>query len=228
LLILGEVIRNEFVYQHPLRHTLLAESYGFCLGILVCDYSVRAQPFQQVARRSYDVCLVLGYIGLAITGLLEFKIEDIGHSDPAFGIAAGISNSLARAACLVLVFLGAARGLAGRTVLGWPWITLIGGACYSIYLVHLPLMHAGGEIIAHIIRPGSLVLSVILCWVILVPACLAGGLIFYACVERPCMRPDWPRDLASAIKAWLSGSPSPAPANSPRQADSVVATPPRS
>jgi peptidoglycan/LPS O-acetylase OafA/YrhL len=228
LLILGEVIRNEFVFQHPLRHTLLAESYGFCLGILVCDYSVRAQPFRQVARRSYDVCLVLGYIGLAVTGALEFRIEDIGHSDPAFGVAAGISNSLARAACIVLVFIGAARGIAGRRVLGSPWITLIGGACYSIYLIHLPLLHAGAEIIAHVIRPGSLVVSVILCWVLLIPASLAVGLIYYAWVERPCMRPNWPRELVRAIKAWQSGTPSPAPASPARRPDSVVATPPHS
>ncbi len=228
LLVLGEVVRNEFLLDHPLRHTLLAESYGFCLGILVCDYSVRAQPFQQVARRSYDVCLVLGYIGLLITGVLEPRIEIIGQSDPAFGISAGIPNSLARAACIVLVFAGAARGLAGRTILGSPWITLIGGACYSIYLVHLPLMHASAEIIARVIRPESLIVSAILCWAVLIPASLAAGLIFYAYIERPCMRPDWPRDLARAIKAWQSGSPSPAPASPPRRPDSAVATPPRS
>jgi peptidoglycan/LPS O-acetylase OafA/YrhL len=228
LLVLGELIRNEFLLDHPLRHTLLVESYGFCLGILVCDYSVRAQPFQQVARRSYDFCLVLGYIGLLITGVLEPRIEIIGQSDPAFGIAAGIPNSLARAACIVLVFTGAARGLAGRTVLGSPWITLIGGACYSIYLVHLPLMHATAEIVARIIRPDSLVVSAILCWMVLIPASLAAGLIFYAWVERPCMRPNWPRDLARAIRAWQSGTPSPAPASPPRRPDSAVATPPRS
>jgi peptidoglycan/LPS O-acetylase OafA/YrhL len=227
LLVFGEVIRNELASQHPLRHTLLAESYGFCLGILVCDYSVRAQPFQQVARRSYDVCLLLGYIGLLITGVLEPRIENIGASDPAFGIAAGISNSLARAACIVLVFAGAARGLTGRRVLGAPWITLIGGACYSIYLIHLPLIHAGAEFIARVVRPESLVASVILCWVILIPACIAAGLIFYALVERPCMQPNWPRDLARATKAWLIGSRSPAPASPPRP-DSALASPPGS
>jgi peptidoglycan/LPS O-acetylase OafA/YrhL len=228
LLVFGEVIRNELVSQHLLRHTILAESHGFCLGILVCDYSVRAQPFQQVARRSYDVCLILGYIGLLITGMLEPRIEIIGLSDPVFGIAAGIPNSLARAACIVLVFAGAARGLAGRTILGSPWITLIGGACYSIYLVHLPLIHAAAEIIAHVIRPDSLVVSAILCWLVLIPASLAAGLIFYAWVERPCMRPDWPRDLVRAIKAWQTGSAPPASANPPRRPDSAVATPPRS
>jgi peptidoglycan/LPS O-acetylase OafA/YrhL len=222
LLIVQEVIRNEFVVQHPLRNTLPAESYSFFLGVLMSDYSVRAQPFKQVARRGYDACLVLGYIGLLITGVFEFKIEDAGLSDPAFGIAAGILNSLARAVCIVLVFAGAARGLAARTVLAWPWITLIGGACYSIYLAHLPFMHAAAEIITRVIHPDSFAVAAILCWTVLIPASIVAGLIFYACVERPCMRPDWPRDLARAIKTWQSGSPSPATASPPRRPDSAV------
>ncbi|MDE2332682.1 MAG: acyltransferase [Bradyrhizobium sp.] len=228
LLILGEVIRNELVHQHPLRHTLLAESYGFCLGILVCDYSVRARPFQQLARRRYDLCLVLGYVGLLLTGVFEPKIEDLSLVDPDAAVAAGIANSLARAACILLVFVGAARGVTGRTVLARPWITLIGGACYSIYLVHLPLMHASAEIIGHVIRPHSLLVSAILCWVLLIPASLTAGLIFYACIERPCMRPDWPRELACAVKAWWSGSSSTAPASPPRRPNSTIAIPPGS
>jgi peptidoglycan/LPS O-acetylase OafA/YrhL len=75
-------------------------------------------------------------------------------------------------------------------------------------------MHAMAEIIPHVIRPGSLAVAAILCWAMLIPASIVAGLIFYAWVERPCMRPDWPRDLARAIKAWRSGSLSPASAKS--------------
>lgn len=213
LLVLGAVIQNELVYENPLRHTVLAAGYGFCLGLLVCDYSVRAQPFQQAARRSFDACLVLGYIGLLVTGVFEPRIEDISASDPDFAVAAGIANSLARALCIVLVFAGAARGRAGRAIMGAPWITFVGGACYSIYLVHLPLMQFAAEVIARIIRPESLVLSAILSWVILIPVSVSAGLIFYAFIERPCMRRDWPGDLARAIKGYWSSSRSTVPAS---------------
>ncbi len=232
LLVLGEIIQNGPVYEHPLRHTLLAESYGFCLGILVCDYSVRVQPFQQAARRSFDACLVLGYIGLLATGVSEVRIEDVRSSDPDFALAAAIANSLARALCILLVFAGAARGRAGRVILATPWITLLGGACYSIYLVHLPVMHFEAEIIARIFRPESLVLSAILCWAFLIPAAMAAGLIFYVLVERPCMRRDWPSDLARAIKGyWRSARaslPGAAAAGPPQRLDPAAAVPPRS
>ena len=192
LVIAGHVIDASFAWEHPLRHTLLADSYGFALGILTCDYFVAAQPFAQPAQRRYDLCLAVGYIGLIATGLFEYKLS----------LPGAIVNTIVRAVCILLVFIGAARGPMSRAFLSAPWITLIGGACYSIYLVHLPLMHAGAQIIAPVLRPTSPAVAMAICWAVLIPFSIAGGMIFYACIERPCMRHDWPRDLVQATKAW--------------------------
>ncbi|MBC9879328.1 acyltransferase [Bradyrhizobium sp. INPA01-394B] len=200
LLVLGEVIKNELVRENPLRHTLLAESYGFFLGILVCDWSMRVRPFQLSAMRRFDLCLVIGYAGLLMTGVFDPRIEDLSALRPEPAVAAGIANSLVRAGCILLIFVGAARGEIGRRMLSWPWLTLIGGACYSIYLVHLPLMHFGAEIIARLVHLDSLMLSTLLCWMVLIPASIVAGLLFYVLIERPCMRPDWPRELADAFR----------------------------
>jgi peptidoglycan/LPS O-acetylase OafA/YrhL len=113
----------------------------------------------------------------------------------------------------------------GRVILGSPWITLIGGACYSIYLMHLPVMQAGAEVIRYIARPHSLALASLLSWAILIPLSIVVGMVFYACIERPCMRPNWPRELAQAIKAWWMRRHS-AAAATPQQTGSTVATPP--
>jgi peptidoglycan/LPS O-acetylase OafA/YrhL len=192
LIIVGHVIEASFAWENPIRHTLLADSYGFALGILACDYFVAAQPFAQPAQRRYDLCLVAGYIGLIATGLFEYKVS----------LPGAIVNTIVRAICILLVFIGAARGPMSRAFLSMPWITLIGGACYSIYLVHLPLMHAGAQIIAPLLRPTSPAVAMAICWGVLIPFSIAGGMIFYACIERPCMRHDWPRDLFQATKAW--------------------------
>jgi len=207
LLIVGEVIRHQVAEHTSLRNTLLAESYSFALGVLVCDYSVAAKPFEQIPRRRYDVCLIVGYIGLLVTGCFEPRIILIGQSDPSGGIALGVPNIIARAICIVLIFLGAARGVMGRAALSVPIVTVIGGACYSIYLVHLPLMHALAEVINHVVHPSSLAVAAVLCWVILIPCSVAFGLVFYAFVERPCMRPNWPSELAAVVRGWFSASP---------------------
>lgn len=218
LLVLGEVIKNELARENPLRHTLMAESYGFFAGILVCDWSLRTRPFEQRAMRRFDLPLVLGYFGLLVTGLFDGRIEDLSAVNPELAVAAGIANSLVRAGCIVAVFVGAARGEIGRRVLSWPWLTLIGGSCYSIYLVHLPLMHFGAEIIARLVHLDSLLLSTLLCWTVLIPGSIAAGLLFYVLVERPCMRPDWPRAIADAFRARhhrLHSPPLPTPAQRP-------------
>jgi peptidoglycan/LPS O-acetylase OafA/YrhL len=213
LLVLGEVIRASLPYEHVLRHTGLVESYGFWLGIMTCDYTMHARTLHQPADRLYDWAFVLGYIGLVIGGVFDPRIEHLSDADHTLGALAGIANSSFRAVFMLMVFAGAVRGTTTRTMLAWPWVTLIGGACYSIYLAHLPIMHLGAEIIQHVVHPTSLVFSTILCWAVLVPAAVAFGLLFYACVEHPCMRPDWPGDLMRAIRAWRGGTISRAPAN---------------
>jgi peptidoglycan/LPS O-acetylase OafA/YrhL len=206
LVILGHVINAAFDWENPIRHTLLADSYGFVLGILACDYFVAAQPFTQTAQRRYDLCLAVGYIGLITTGMFEYNLS----------LPGAIVNTTVRAICLLLVFIGAARGPMGRAILSTPWITLIGGATYSIYLVHLPLMHAAGHIIAPVLRPTSPAVAMAICWAVLIPFSIAGGMIFYACIEHPCLRPDWPRDLVQASKAWWVRWRSPPVADSSR------------
>jgi peptidoglycan/LPS O-acetylase OafA/YrhL len=192
LVVLGHVINATLDWENPLRHTLLADSYGFALGILACDYFVAAQPFTRPAQRRYDLCLAVGYIGLIATGLFEHKLALPGT----------IVNTIIRAVCILLVFIGAARGPMGRAILSAPWITLIGGATYSVYLVHLPLMHAAAQIIGPVLRSASPAVAMTICWAVLIPFSIAGGMVFYAFVEHPCMRPDWPRDLVQASKAW--------------------------
>ena len=192
LIILGQWIAENFVRQHPLRHSVLIDAYAFVLGILVCDYAVTAQPSSLNSDRRYDLLLVLGYVGLLITGSLEYNL---------FSPVLSVLNTVARAICILCVFAGAFRGALGRRVLGSPWIAFIGGACYSIYLVHVPVMHAGSALIVHVMTPTSLWVAWVISWVVLIPLSVAVGLTFYLLVERPLMRPDWARELLAAMTA---------------------------
>jgi peptidoglycan/LPS O-acetylase OafA/YrhL len=200
LLILGQIIDGAFDWHRAIRHSLLEESYGFVLGILVCDYSVAAQPFTQVVRPRYDWGLLIGCAGLLFTGSIQ---ADVAAGEGVLNTVFGILNMILRAACILLVFFGASRGRVGRAVLGSPYIALIGGACYSIYLLHVPVMHAGAIVLAHIVRPTSLAQAWVVSWVVLIPLSIAAGMIFYVTVERPCMRADWPNFLLQACKAWV-------------------------
>lgn len=189
-LILGQVITTELAFQHPLRHSLLAESYGFMLGILVCDYAVTARPFQGSKRAIFDVGFAIGLVAILLSGAWE-----VGRTLPE-----AILNSGMRAGAILLLFFGAARGPIAFRLLGNAWVALIGGACYSIYLVHVPVMQATATIMGKFVHPTSLWMAWGVSWTVLIPTALAAGMIFYVLIERPCMNPRWPNAVWSALK----------------------------
>lgn len=186
LLVLGEFISHHLDRTGFVRNTLLAESYGFMLGIVACDYSVRKNAFAMPPKAIFDIGFVIGLVGILFTGAVQF------HVPFPFVMA----NSLFRAICMLLLFMAAARGTWSKAFLGLPWVALIGGACYSIYLVHVPLIHAGAQMLSKFVVFHSLAEAWLTSWLVLVPATLIGGMVFYALVERPCMDPRWP------AKAW--------------------------
>src|SRR5262249_49876124 len=92
----------------------------------------------------------------------------------------------------LLLFMAAARGTWSKAFLGLPWIALIGGACYSIYLVHLPVIHAGAQVLSKFVVFGSLAEAWVISWVLLVPITLLVGMLLYVLVEPPCRDPRGP------------------------------------
>jgi peptidoglycan/LPS O-acetylase OafA/YrhL len=76
-----------------------------------------------------------------------------------------------------------------------PWIALIGGACYSIYLVHIQLLQAM-TLIASKLAPRLSFGAALGVMALEIAVVIVAGLIFYALIERPFMTPHWPRRLA--------------------------------
>ena len=71
------------------------------------------------------------------------------------------------------------------------WVTNIGGMCYSIYLLHYPIISLVGNIIIAKTVFGNVYANIILYCVIILLAVLFISIIFYVLIERPCMRKDW-------------------------------------
>jgi peptidoglycan/LPS O-acetylase OafA/YrhL len=103
---------------------------------------------------------------------------------------------------LAIVCLAAMRSLVLRRFVANPWIAVIGGACYSIYLLHLALMAAIFKATRSLIvvRFDFLENFLIQCVVTGLPILLLS-LVFYRYVERPCMDPEWP----SKLWHWATG-----------------------
>jgi peptidoglycan/LPS O-acetylase OafA/YrhL len=93
-----------------------------------------------------------------------------------------------------LIFIScvaAFRGMAAFRFLGNPWITTIGGMCYTIYMYHWLMISAlirlTGRLQTHILWLDLLIQFVVMS-VIIISVCA----ILFALFERPFMRRNWP------------------------------------
>ena len=98
---------------------------------------------------------------------------------------------------LSILFAAAFLGRWSKKVLHFPWISRIGGMCYSIYLIHWTVLQMVGVFAKHhaaLLRGGLGVYAI--AGAILLPLCVAISGLFFVLVERPCMDPTWPQKIA--------------------------------
>jgi peptidoglycan/LPS O-acetylase OafA/YrhL len=96
---------------------------------------------------------------------------------------------------IMLLYIAAFQGMVFRKFFSNPWIAIIGGMCYSIYLWHFFTIGVFFKLTRHLIVFQDLLLNFSVQVVALgIPIALVS-LVAYVLVERPCMDPAWPRKL---------------------------------
>jgi len=88
-------------------------------------------------------------------------------------------------AIAVVLYASAFRSIFFQRVFTLPAIVIIGGMCYTIYLVHYPVVCVAGRLSPNPIMITALSLAGI----------SAASLIFFVLIERPCMDKNWPSQL---------------------------------
>lgn len=96
---------------------------------------------------------------------------------------------------LFVLFCATFRGRIAGGLLRLRVLTTIGGMCYTIYLLHYPLMSMMSRLTGRM-TAGPYGVDLVLQSAIVLPVLLVVSGIFFLAVERPCMDPDW------VGKAW--------------------------
>lgn len=112
---------------------------------------------------------------------------------------------LARAAfapLALVLFCAAFRGRVANTFFTRRPVTVVGGMCYTIYLVHAPLMSAFEKAVGPVSLTPHFVVNLLLHGLLFAPVLLLCSAAFFLLVEKPCMRRDWPRRLWRRARAW--------------------------
>jgi peptidoglycan/LPS O-acetylase OafA/YrhL len=96
---------------------------------------------------------------------------------------------------LPILCVSAFKSVLLRKFFAHPWIAVIGGMCYSIYLLHLTFIAVVFKFTRHAILFNDFLANYVLQILVTgVPVLLLCG-VFFLLVERPCMDPAWPAKL---------------------------------
>jgi peptidoglycan/LPS O-acetylase OafA/YrhL len=85
-----------------------------------------------------------------------------------------------------------------RRFLTNPLVTAIGGMCYTIYLIHYQVISFVGRFTCDWALSRYFFVNLLVQTAVIGAVTLLVAAVFFLLVEKPCMKPDWPRRL------WLS------------------------
>jgi peptidoglycan/LPS O-acetylase OafA/YrhL len=156
----------------------------FLVGWLLADLYVMSWGSKPTPQRRWDLVSLVGW-PLLVGGLMA--------SDRLrFGIVVGPWLLLA-------LCVAALRGPRTTRILRNRWITTIGGMCYSIYLLHYPILIAVRHWTEGLsgLSPGLALLARV---AIYAPVVLVLSALFFVLVERPCMEPQWPSKFLAKVR----------------------------
>jgi peptidoglycan/LPS O-acetylase OafA/YrhL len=177
----------------PLQHGkwLGTEIAFFLAGMLVADFwTMREEKFgARTQSFAWDALWFLGFAAVLWSyRALEFPAP-IGAPTAMTALIGG----------LILLALGAFRGHFVRAALSNPLITAVGGACYTIYLLHFLVISLVGRFIApHV--PSTFETMVAFAALPFAAVVTALCLCAFPVIERPFMFGDWPRIAWTALR----------------------------
>lgn len=172
------------------RYTLIKYFGYFWLGVLLSEVSVEGL-WPRLSVKAWDVA--------GFAGLILYLLSGVAQHEASFGFDS-LTLDGARVFCFAGLFGAAVNGGAFRRLCSLPWIALIGGACYSIYLSHVQTLQVIAPLVAKWLHPPTLGWAAIEALAVELPIVLTVGLIVYTFVERPFMTPDWPKKVLVAAR----------------------------
>ncbi len=176
-LIVGSIFfRNEYVFSAHMGRSIFAYFVNFAMGIIVCWSYLKFPKWFKVRLWFYDI---IGFI--ATFGLFYFyKPQHYIGNQVCFNIS------------ISLVMITAFKGYVFNWFYTRPFVYIIGGMCYSIYLIHYAFLHLSVKWTKLLWIEGmSYTANLGIQVLVGVPLVLLVSAVFFRYFERPFMDKDW-------------------------------------
>jgi peptidoglycan/LPS O-acetylase OafA/YrhL len=158
----------------------------FLAGILVNVLTFGGLVPHRLPRAVWD-------IGFIIAVAILYMIDR--HEGSRLAAAAQVP-------CYLALFVAAFEGAFFRRFLSLTWIFTIGGMCYTIYLIHLPILQVLTRIVMRTSGFVSFIPGLLISIVVILPILFAVSIAFFLLIEKPCMNPKWPLRVGNWIAGW--------------------------
>lgn len=176
---------QDFYVQNHLYKSILAYLPYFAVGVLFADYYlIFLQHHLSVRSYLWDI------IGIAASTTMFW----LNHNS-------NIVYSLLGIFCLFLVFISAFKGKLSNYFYTRKAIYIIGGMCYTIYLVHYAFIAFIMEFTSGIGFDGSLLLNLFIQALIVLPLLFLVSSVFFVFFEKPFMYKDWPARVLAFFRS---------------------------
>ena len=175
------------LYWHVGVINILMFLQYFLAGILLCDIFLLDN--EKLARLSNIWIFLLGL-------LLLIPITSVNHSY-APNIALRMASPLMILAFYLIVF----GNKWWNKIFSLNALTLIGGMCYTIYLLHYVAISAVGRFTVNRLYVSNFVLYYILQVSVLLAIVMLLSAVYFLLIEKPCMKRDWHIRLYEKFKS---------------------------
>lgn len=166
------------VYPH-VSSTIFAYFSNFLMGIVFAWFFLQNRSFFTTRHTGWDV---LGIFSVFLL-FYVYKPQNDFLNNIQFNVA-------------ILGFLLAAfKGRFFNRFFSWMPVYLIGGMCYTIYLLHYAFFHLIVKFTSGFSLGYGYFADLLLQAVITVPVIMFVSVLFYVLIEKPCMDKNWPQKL---------------------------------
>lgn len=175
----------EMIEALHLRKSLFMHLHQFLIGFLFADLFLT--NWKETLKQKSIVFDIAGIVALSL--LFVFNVPFNPYADLLFSI------------CLFISFIALFKGKLINAFFTNTWIVIIGGMCYSIYLLHYALIALLAKYSINLFNPawgyvGNYLIQVL----IIIPIVLLISAVFFALIEKPCMDKDWPTKAYARVR----------------------------
>lgn len=197
--VLSAVHQSLFIGPEDLLYlTIVRFIHFFLLGFLLADVYLVDWKEKPSKRWRWDVVSLIGWP-------LLFTIWN--HPDWSEAILKDTHEPILASVLFPILafslYLAVFRGKITNRIMTNPWITTIGGMCYTIYLFHNQLIGLIAGVTKDLVPTSSYTINILIQSVLIVPVMLAAASLFFMAVERPCMYKDWPKRFIGKVNRIL-------------------------